>query len=123
MIKEKPHITIHWLKRDLRLRDNENLWQAMQECDPVLLLYVFEPSLEDDGHYSKRHFNFIKESLRDMNERLSEHNTRVLCVRGEVIPVFKKLQEHFTIKRIFSHVETGIKKTFDRDREFRIYQQ
>lgn len=123
MIQEKQHITIHWLKRDLRLQDNENLWQAMQEDEPVLLLYVFEPSLKKDIHYSERHFNFIKESLLDMNQRLATYNTKILCVRGEVIPVFIKLQEHFTIKRIFSHVETGIKKTFDRDKAFKKYQQ
>lgn len=123
LIKKKPHITIHWLKRDLRLQDNENLWQAMQEEDPVLLLYIFEPSLEKDMHYSERHFNFIKESLVDMNDRLAQHDTRVLSVRGEVLTIFKQLQQHLTIKRVFSHVETGIKKTYDRDRAFKKWQQ
>ena len=123
MTEEKPHITIHWLKRDLRLQDNENLWQALQEDEPVILLYIFEPSLEEDVHYSERHFNFIKESLVDMNARLAAYNTKVLCVRGEVIPVFKKLQKHFTIKQVFSHVETGIKKTYDRDKAFKNFKQ
>ncbi len=123
MNTEKPHITVHWLKRDLRLQDNENLWQAMQEPEPVLLLYILEPSLEQDLHYSERHFNFIKESLFDMTQRLIEYNSKVLCVRGEVIPVFEKLQEFFTITQIFSHVETGIRKTFDRDKAFRNWQQ
>lgn len=123
MTKEKPHIIIHWLKRDLRLQDNENLWQALQEEYSVLLLYIFEPSLIEDTHYSDRHFNFIKESLADMNERLKAHNSIVLTVHGEVIPIFIQLQEYFEIKKIFSHVETGIKKTYDRDKRFKKWQQ
>lgn len=123
MTKEKPHITIHWLKRDLRLQDNENLWQAMQEESPVLLLYIFEPALQGDPHYSDRHYNFIKESLTDMNDRLKAHDSLVLSVQGEVIPIFIQLQEYFEIKKIFSHVETGIKKTYDRDKRFKKWQQ
>lgn len=123
MNQEKPHINIHWLKRDLRLQDNENLWQALQEDEPVILLYIFEPLLEKDSHYSDRHFNFIKESLADMNARLAEYDSKVLIVRGEVISIFKQLQQHVTIKNIFSHVETGIKITFDRDKRFKKFQQ
>lgn len=123
MNKEKPHINILWFKRDLRLHDNENLWQAMQDDIPVLLLYTFEPSLLKDIHYSERHFNFIKESLRDINDRLLAYNSKMLIVSGEVVPVFQELQHHFKINRIFSHIETGIKKTFDRDKVFKKWQQ
>ncbi|MDE0599358.1 MAG: deoxyribodipyrimidine photo-lyase, partial [Dokdonia donghaensis] len=123
MSNSKPHITVHWFKRDLRLQDNENLWQALQHSEPVILLYIFEPSLLDDEHYSERHFNFIKESLRDLQSRLENYDTKILVVQGEVIPVFKKLQQHYTIKRVYSHVETGIRKTYDRDIAFKVYQQ
>ena len=123
MIEKKPHINIFWFKRDLRLQDNENLWQSMQDNIPVILLYIFEPSILVDSHYSNRHFNFIKESLKDINNRLFEHNTKVLVVSGEVIPVFKKIQQHYNINHIYSHIETGIKLTFDRDKAVKKWQQ
>ncbi|ANH59738.1 cryptochrome/deoxyribodipyrimidine photo-lyase family protein [Dokdonia donghaensis] len=123
MSNSKPHITVHWFKRDLRLQDNENLWQALQHIEPVILLYIVEPSLLDDEHYSERHFNFIKESLQDLQSRLENSGSKILVVQGEVISVFKKLQQHYTIKRVYSHVETGIRKTYDRDIAFRVYQQ
>ena len=87
----------------------------MQEDVPVLLLYIFEPSLREDDHYSERHFNFIKESLRDLQKALQTHNSRVLIVTGEVIDVFKESIEHVKIKMLFSHQETGLRITYDRD--------
>jgi deoxyribodipyrimidine photo-lyase len=39
---------------------------------PTLLLYVFEKSLENDTHYSARHWNFIKQSIVDLNKQLEK---------------------------------------------------
>ena len=50
-----------WLKRDLRLHDHEALFRSIATKEKVLLLYILEPSLQQDIHYSARHFNFIKE--------------------------------------------------------------
>jgi deoxyribodipyrimidine photo-lyase len=41
-----------WLKRDLRLQDNEAISMQQKTGIPTLLLYVFEKSLENDTHYS-----------------------------------------------------------------------
>ncbi|MFT7252281.1 MAG: deoxyribodipyrimidine photo-lyase, partial [Flavobacterium sp.] len=45
-------MNIVWLKRDLRLTDNEALFNALSSGRKVLLLYIFEPSLQKDIHYS-----------------------------------------------------------------------
>ncbi len=42
---EKQQINIVWFKRDLRLIDNEALFFAQQSELPLLLMYVFEPSV------------------------------------------------------------------------------
>ena len=59
---------IVWFKRDLRLLDNEALHTALSSTGKVLLLYIFEPSLMKDYHYSQRHFNFIKQSLETLQK-------------------------------------------------------
>ncbi|MFD0963978.1 cryptochrome/deoxyribodipyrimidine photo-lyase family protein [Pseudofulvibacter geojedonensis] len=118
---QKQDITIVWLKRDLRLQDNEAIFNAVSTGLKVLFLYVFEPSLLNDKHYSQRHWNFIKESIHDINSRLSQFNSKVLSVKGEVIPVFNMLLSKFNIKYVFSHQETGLKITFKRDKNFKRY--
>ena len=121
MNNTRKDIAIVWLKRDLRLHDNEAIDNALNSGLPVLLLYVFEDILIQDPHYSDRHFNFIKESLRDMNEELKAFETQVLAVDGDIINVFNMLQQWYAIKKLYSHQETGIAVTFERDKEVARY--
>lgn len=115
----KKHINVVWLKRDLRLQDNEAIFNATNTGIPTLLLYVFEKSLENDSHYSKRHWNFIKQSLVDINNQLENSNTKILAVSSEVLQVFNILEETYKIVTVFSHQETGLKVTYERDKTFK----
>ena len=108
-------MNIIWLKRDLRLFDSESVFRALQSGGRCLLLYIFEPSLLADHHYSKRHFDFIKQSLENINQTLKLQNTQVLVIEDEALTVFEKINKLFKISQLFSHQETGIKITFDRD--------
>jgi deoxyribodipyrimidine photo-lyase len=115
----KNHINVVWFKRDLRLQDNEAIFNAIQSKKPTLLLYVFENSLHNDGHYSKRHWDFIKQSIQDINQQLKPFNTKILSVSGEVISIINSIQEIYKIDTVFSHQETGIKITYERDKSFK----
>lgn len=117
----KENISVVWLKRDLRLQDNEAIHNAIKTGNRVLLLYVFEEILLEDLHYSERHWNFIKESILDMNEDLIALETKVLAVQGSIISVCNQLLSHFKISHIFSHQETGLLITYNRDKDFARY--
>lgn len=114
MPQKKP-IHIVWLKRDLRLMDHEPIKKALHPEIPTLFLYILEPIILNDPHYSERHFTFIKQSLLDLNEQLQAYHTRLFAVRGEAVPVFEQLAHQFQIKKVFSYQETGIGITFKRD--------
>ena len=58
-VKDRENISVVWFKRDLRLHDNEAISAAFKGKERVLFLYVFEPIILEDPHYSKRHFDFI----------------------------------------------------------------
>jgi len=121
MMIEKEHINIVWLKRDLRLQDNEAISNALKTGKRTILLYVFEHSLLNDNHYSVRHFNFIKESLRDINSTLEHFNTKVLAITSDITSAFNQLQSYYKIDAVYSHVETGLLLTYNRDKEFTRY--
>lgn len=114
----KQNISIVWFKRDLRLHDNEAIENALKTNKQVLFIYVFEDFLLNDKHYSSRHFNFIKQSLQDLNSSLIKYNTKVLVVNESIEALVIKLQNHYTIEAIFSHQETGLLNTFNRDIAF-----
>jgi deoxyribodipyrimidine photo-lyase len=107
---------IVWFKRDLRLFDNEPLFRAIAADGPTLLLYIFEPSLLNDHHYSHRHFDFIKQSLEELQKQLKPYETQILILESEVVDAFEKINQMQPILTIYSHQETGIQLTFNRDK-------
>ena len=111
----KEPINIFWFKRDLRLLDNEPLNNAVSQKEKLLLIYCFEPSLKKNRHYSTKHWNFIKESINDLNIFLKNIDTHIHTYNKEITDVLKEIQEKFLIKKIFSHNETGLNVTFARD--------
>ncbi|WP_442266585.1 deoxyribodipyrimidine photo-lyase/cryptochrome family protein [Tenacibaculum sp. ZS6-P6] len=120
-MKKREDIAVVWLKRDLRLHDNEAITNALNSGKRILLLFVFENLLINDDHYSQRHWDFIKQSLVDINTELKEYKTKVLAVNGEIFAVFNQLLNHYNITDVFSHQETGLLVTFKRDKEFARY--
>lgn len=118
---KREHINVVWLKRDLRLQDNEAIANALETGKRTLLIYVFEPLLLNDHHYSERHFNFIKESLRDIDSELKKYNSKVLTVTNDIQSTFNLIQEFYKVDAVFSHLETGLLVTYNRDKEFTRY--
>ena len=111
----KEPINIFWFKRDLRLLDNEPLNNAVSQKEKLLLIYCFEPSLKKNKHYTSRHWNFIKESINDLNIYLKNIDTHIHTYNKEFTDVLKEIQDKFLVKKIFSHNETGLNITFERD--------
>ena len=111
----KEPINIFWFKRDLRLLDNEPLNNAISQKEKLLLIYCFEPSLKKNKHYSTRHWNFVKESINDLNIYLKNVETWIHTYNKEINDVLKEIQDKFLVKKIFSHNETGLNVTFSRD--------
>lgn len=109
----KQTINVVWFKRDLRLSDHQPLKAAEDSPHPSLLLYIFEPMLLDDPHYSERHWRFVTESLTQMNRQL---NGRVVVAHDDAITVFESIASHFNIHQVFSHQEIGLDNTFRRDK-------
>ncbi len=111
-------INIVWFKKDLRLHDHLPLYQAIESGLPTLFLFFFEPSVIALPEHSARHWNFVKESLQEIQKMLLSFHTKVYVFENEVIPVFEKILTIYKINAVYSHQETGQQVTFDRDKNF-----
>lgn len=114
-------INIVWFKRDLRLTDHQPLQRAIDVGDPTALIYIYEPSVIAAPEYDLRHWRFVWESLVDLNFYLKKYNTQIFIFHDEALNVFEKIQTQFSIKQIFSHEETGIRVTYDRDKAVQVF--
>lgn len=109
-------INIVWFKRDLRLTDHAPLKAASESGLPCLLLYVVEPLLLNDPHYSLRHWRFIWQSLQAMQKQLSGLHLQLHVVKSDLPDCLDRLTELFDIRQLLSYQEIGLASTFKRDR-------
>ncbi len=104
-----------WFKRDLRLHDHAALSQALA-CGPVLCLYIIEPGLWAQPDASAQHYEFIKESLRDLAGELKQRGGRLHVRCGDAVAVLNELFELAPFASLHAHEETGNAATYARDR-------
>ena len=112
-------VHVVWFKRDLRTLDHAPLAEAARTGEPVLPLYVAEPSVMHHAtDFAPRHWDFIAASLRDLNRQLTTLGQSLVFKRDvEVIPVFESIRQTHGIAAIYAHEETGNAITYARDRE------
>ena len=75
-------INVVWFKRDLRLSDHAALELASRLPQKCLLLYIFEPALLGNSHYRGRHWQFIAQSLRDLQQVLNASGRELAVLEG-----------------------------------------
>lgn len=111
--------TVVWFKRDLRLTDHLPLLQALQTGQPLLLLYLVEPLMQQDPHYHPRHWQFVADAIADINQQLTQlgvDDARLWVVHGDALDIFAALQQQPGIETLHSHQEIGLANTYARDR-------
>ncbi len=116
---KKLEINLVWFKRDLRLTDHEPLYFAQQSKLPFLLIYIFEPSVMAYHDSDVRHWRFVYESLKELNEKLKCLNAELFIFHNEAKLVFETLLNSYAINTIFSSQEIGNGLTYERDKEMK----
>ena len=113
-------LNIVWLKRDLRLADHAPLFEASKDAlknhYDLLFLYVIEDEYWNLEEHSFRHWEFIKDSLAELQQKLrSIYQQDIMIMRGDIVECFSQLHTQHNINAVHSHEETGIDWTYKRD--------
>ncbi len=109
-------VQIVWFKRDLRLHDHRPLVDAAAR-GPVLPLYIVEPDYWTLKDSSRRHWQFIHDSLGDVQEALNARGAHLILRVGRAVDVLEDLRQSLQQFTLWSHEETGNDWTFTRDKE------
>lgn len=104
-----------WYKRDLRVYDHEPLANA-SKASPVLCLYVIEPEVIHAPDFDHIHWQFIVESLTQLDHDLRQRGGYLLVLIGSMPAVLDQLHSLIPITRLHSTEETGNGITYDRDK-------
>ena len=111
-------INICWFKKDLRVVDNEALYESSKDYD-VLPIYIIEKEKWQQHTHSRRQWQFCKECLIDLKEDLYLMGQPLIIRTGDVIDIFEEIKSTFKVKGIYSHQETGDFLSYKRDQKVR----
>ncbi|WP_345242886.1 FAD-binding domain-containing protein [Pontibacillus salipaludis] len=108
-----------WYKRDLRIHDHRPLQEAWREKEPILPLYVAEPSIWQGSELSIRHFQFVQESLEDLKGAFEKLGGALFVTIGEMESVLHTIYESVGPFTLHAHEENGTPLTYERDKRVR----
>ena len=91
-----------WFKRDLRWRDHAALAQASSN-KPVRCIYIIEPELLLRPDFALQHFEFIRESLMELDSHLRARGGCIEIHTGQATDVFKRLWHESPFSELYSH--------------------
>lgn len=107
-------VNIVWFKRDLRTVDHEPLNLSIKSGF-TLGLFIIEPLWLSSPEFDSSHYEFVRQSLLELQERLSFLGVPLLIRIGSADEVFLNLINEYKIQGLFSHEETGLDWTYKRD--------
>jgi deoxyribodipyrimidine photo-lyase len=74
---------IWWIRRDLRLYDNEALAYALEQGEAVLPIFILDPALLNSQYVGEKRLAFLYGGLRQLHAALRERGSRLIVRRGQ----------------------------------------
>ena len=109
---------IRWIKRDLRISDNESLHRGSLECDELLPFFCWETEVIEALDYSAFHLQAQWQALNGLRKSLRVRKSDVWEDSNDIIKALIAIRRSYQFEVIYSHQETGNLITFARDRRF-----
>lgn len=103
---------IWWVRRDIRLHDNQTLAAAIKNANCLLPLFIIEPELMNDAAPKRR--AFLLNALADLDRQLQALDSRLIVRQGPALAAFKQLFDDLGDFEIYAHEDYS---PFSRERD------
>ena len=98
----KKEISICWFRRDLRLTDNNALFNALTGKYPVLPIFIFDPDILDKLSDKKdKRVAFIHQTLEQLNGILKANGSSLCVLHEKVENAFDRLTDNYNVKEVY----------------------
>ena len=84
---------IWWIRRDLRLIDNQALTTALSTADEVVPLFILDPVLWNSAYVGDKRLAFLLSGLRQLDGALRAKRSRLIVRRGRPEAVLSAVME------------------------------
>ncbi len=109
-------VILLWFRNDLRIQDNEILFEAVDKADIVIPVYFFDPR-----YFSKNNFDFyntgilrskfLLESVAQLKKSLQELGADLLIFQGKPEDHIGTLCAKYDITEVYHHREVSMRET------------
>jgi deoxyribodipyrimidine photo-lyase len=97
-------VNIFWFRRDLRLKDNAGLYEALKSNKPVLPIFIFDKNILDKlEDKADRRVEFIHAALEEMQDELIKIGASLEVYYGTPLSVYKILLAKYKIEKVFTN--------------------
>ena len=107
-------------RRDFRLFDNKGFIECYKKSEKILPIFIFTPEqIENNEYFSSNAFQFMIESLEDLNKELKDkYSSQLHYYYGNNIDVLKELLKTYRIIEIVRTGKISIEREFGINTEY-----
>lgn len=95
--------TIFWFRRDLRLKDNIGLHNALKNNPEVTPIFIFDEDIISELPKDDKRISFIYNEIENIKKQLNKIGSDLLVFKGKPILVFQKLVEKNNIEKVYTN--------------------
>jgi deoxyribodipyrimidine photo-lyase len=106
-----------WVRRDLRLRDNQALHRALDGADQVVPVFVCDPNLWNSPYVGEKRLAFMLGGLRALDEDLQSRGGRLVVRQGMPETVLAGLVSELDAECVVAEADVS---PYARDRDRRV---
>ena len=104
--------SIYWFRKNLRLRDNPSLFNAIRDNDEIIFIYIidfqtYNPNgldIHEIGDFRKK---FIMESVLDLVKNLKSKKIHLHIFEGDKLKILEEIRSSHGIDTIYCSKEVG----------------
>ncbi len=93
---------IWWIRRDLRLKDNQALTAALTSAERVVPVFILDPELLSSSYIASKRVSFLYAGLQALDASLRTRGSRLIIRRGAPLSEFVRLMEETGAQEIYA---------------------
>jgi deoxyribodipyrimidine photo-lyase len=95
-------VAIWWIRRDLRLEDNQTLMAAVESGFPVVPVFIFDREILEGLEPHDHRIEFLIREVNQLGSGIFKTGSILEVFTGEPFDVFKSLSKRFIIRAVYA---------------------
>lgn len=111
-MNKKHQKSLIWFRKNLRLEDNQALWEGIQNSERYLMLYIFDEKEWKENPLQIRRssdlkLNFLWQSVLELKQNIEKKGGQLLIKKGNPQSLINELLNEYKFDALYAPKESG----------------